>query len=196
MPTEERTTKGVERCATHPSRLTVGRCDVCGRPLCVECAVPVRGRVLGAECLTEVLGSDLPATEPPRPWRSLRSPADRLMGAALAVATLATLLPWTRFSTGSGFAGAWAFDVRWSMLAAPAAAIGLGVWVALGRRPSSTRVASMICGTLIVVGSFFAILNPPPFTKPALAPWITLVAGVVAVVAAVFARPRSTPPHV
>ena len=105
MPTEERTTKGAERCATHPSRLTVGRCDVCGRPLCVECAVPVRGRVLGAECLPEVLGSDLPATEPPRPWRSLRSPVDRVIGAAFAVAALATLLPWTRFSTGSGFAG-------------------------------------------------------------------------------------------
>ncbi len=196
MPTEERTTKGAERCATHPSRLTVGRCDVCGRPLCVECAVPVRGRVLGAECLPEVLGSDLPATEPPRPWRSLRSPVDQVMGAALAVAAFATLLPWTRFSTGSGFAGAWAFDVRWSMLAASAAVVGLGVWILFGRRPSSTRVAAMICGSLVTVGSFFSILNPPPFTKPTLAPWIALVAGVVAAVAAVFARLRSAPPHV
>ena len=65
MPTEERTTKGTERCATHPSRLTVGTCDVCGRPLCVECAVPVRGRVLGPECLSEVLGDDIPATPAP-----------------------------------------------------------------------------------------------------------------------------------
>ena len=196
MPTEERTTKGAERCATHPSRLTVGRCDVCGRPLCIECAVPLRGRVLGAECLPGVLGTDLPATEPPHPWRSLRSPVDRITGAAFAVAMLATLLPWTRFSTGSGFAGGWAFDVRWSILAAPAAAVGLGVWVVFGRRPSTTRLAALVCGPLVVVGSLFAILNPPPFTKPDLAPWIALIAGAVATVAAVFARPRSAPPHV
>ncbi|MEO8422947.1 MAG: hypothetical protein ABI595_03435 [Actinomycetota bacterium] len=196
MPTEERTTKGAERCATHPSRLTVGMCDVCGRPLCLECAVPVRGRVLGAECLSEVLGSDIPESTPPRPWRRLRSPADRVTGALLAVAALATLLPWTRFSTGSGFAGAWAFDVRWSMLAACGAVIGLGVWLAFGRRPSIARTAAILAGTLVLVGSLLAALNPPPFTKPALAPWIGLAAGVAAATVGAYSRFRSTAPHV
>ncbi|MGZ6545755.1 MAG: hypothetical protein ACXVEI_10620 [Actinomycetota bacterium] len=196
MPTEERTTKGSERCATHPSRLTVGTCDVCGRPLCIECAVPVKGRVLGPECLSEVLGNDIPASTPPRPWRRLRSPADRVTGALLAVAALATLLPWTRFSTGSGFAGAWAIDVRWSMLAASAAVIGLALWVAFGRRPSVARTVAIVAGTVVVVGSLFAVLNPPPFTKPAIAPWIALFAGAGAAVAGAYAHRRSATPHV
>lgn len=195
MPTEERTTKGAERCATHPSRLTVGACEVCGRPLCVECAVPVRGRVLGMECLSEVLGDDIPAITPPRPWRRLRSPADRITGASLAVAALATLLPWTRFSTGSGFAGGWAFDERWSMLAAPAAVIGLTGWLAFGRRPLMARTAAILAGTLVVIGSLLAALNPPPFTKPALAPWIGLASGATAAIVGAYARFRSTAPH-
>jgi hypothetical protein len=196
MPTEERTTKGAERCATHPSRLTVGTCDVCGRPLCVECAVPVRGRVLGSECLSEILGDDVPATAPPRPWRRLRSPIDRVIGASLVVAAVATLFPWTRFSTGSGFAGAWAFDVRWSMLPACAAVIGVGIWIGFGRRPKVVRTAAIVAGTVVAVGSLLAALNPPPFTKPAIAPWIALVAGAGAALLGAFARSRSPAQHV
>jgi hypothetical protein len=152
--------------------------------------------VLGAECLSEVLGTDIPASIPPRQWRRLRSPADRVTGALLAVAVLATLLPWTRFSTGSGFAGAWAFDVRWSMLAACAAVVGFGVWLAFRRRPSVPRIAAILAGTLVVAGSLLAALNPPPFTKPALAPWIGLAAGAGAAIVGSFTRFRSTPPHV
>jgi hypothetical protein len=196
MPTEERTTKGTERCATHPSRLTVGTCDVCGRPLCVECAVPVRGRVLGTECLSEVLGNDIPSSTPPRPWRRLRSPADRVTGALLAIATVATLFPWTRFSTGSGFAGAWAIDGRWSMLAASGAVIGLAVWLAFSRRPTVARTTAILAGAVVVVGSLFAVLNPPPFTKPTLAPWIALAAGAGATVIGAYTRSRSAAPHV
>ena len=196
MPTEERTTKGAERCATHPSRLTVGTCDVCGRPLCVECAVPVRGRVLGPECLSEVLGDDIPATLSPRPWRRSRSPIDRMVGASLAVAVLATLFPWTRFSTGSGFAGAWVFEVRWSMLTACAAVTGLVLWLVFGRRPKVTRAVAIVTGTIVAVGSLLAALNPPPFTKPALAPWISLAAGAGAAILGAYATSRSSAPHV
>jgi hypothetical protein len=196
MPTEERTTKGTERCATHPSRLTVGTCDVCGRPLCVECAVPVRGRVLGPECLSEVLGDDIPATPVPRPWRRSRAPVDRMVGASLAVAVLATLFPWTRFSTGSGFAGAWAFEVRWSMLTACAAVTGLVLWLVFGRRTLVARTVAIVTGTIVAVGSLLAALNPPPFTKPALAPWISLAAGAVAAILGVVASSRSPTPHV
>jgi hypothetical protein len=196
MPTEERTSKGVERCANHPSRPTVETCEVCGRPLCVECAIPVRGRVLGAECLPEVLGSDIRAPSPPRRGGRLATPADRVAGAALAAAALTTLLPWTRFSTGSGFAGAWAFDGRWSMLAACAAAIGVAVWWAFGRRPSVARTTVLIAGTAVVAGSVLAALNPPPFTKPAVAPWIALVAGAGAAAVSAYARFRSPAPRV
>lgn len=192
MPTEERVAKGVERCVNHPSRLTVGTCELCGRPLCVECAVPVRGRVLGTECLSEVLGEDTPTSIPPRTWRRNRSPIDRAIGAFLAVAVLVTLLPWTRFGTGSGFAGAWAIDRRWSMLAACGAVLTLVAWLGLGRRETATRRASILGGAVIAAGSLFAALNPPPFTKPALAPWIGLVAGVTVMGASIRARVSST----
>jgi hypothetical protein len=114
----------------------------------------------------------------------------------LAVAALATLFPWTRFSTGSGFAGAWAIHPRWSVLAASAAVIGLVLWVAFGRRPPVARTVAIVAGTLVVVGSLFAVLNPPPFTKPAGAPWIGLIAGAGVVIVGAYARFRSPAPHV
>ena len=169
----------------------MGVCDVCGRPLCVECAVPVRGRVLGSECLAEVLGDDIGGSEPPRPWRKKRAVADRAAGVLLAIVTLASLLPWTRFSTGSGFAGAWAIDGRWSMLAAGGAGIGLGVWLASSARSAVARIAAVTGGAVASAGSLLAIVNPPPFTKPAAAPWIALVAGASALVAAVVGGIRS-----
>jgi hypothetical protein len=149
----------------------------------VECAVPVRGRVLGIECLSDVLGGDVAETEPQRPWRRMRSPMDRAAGLFLATATLVTFLPWTRFSTGSGFAGAWAFGDRWSMLAAVGAVVGLGVWLASTRRFVIARIAAVAGGMVVSAGSLLAIWNPPPFTKPASAPWIALVAGVGSLVA-------------
>ncbi len=196
MPTEERVVKGAERCANHPSRLTVATCELCGRPLCVECAVPIRGRVLGTECLSEVLGEDTPTTPPPRTWRRYRSPIDRVTGAFLAVATIVTLLPWTRFGTGSGFAGAWAIDRRWSMLAACGAALTFVAWLSLGRRATVARAVAILGGAVIAAGSLLAALNPPPFTKPALAPWIALAVGVVGAVIGAYARVRSTASHV
>ena len=87
MPTEERTTKGTERCATHPSRNTVGICDVCGRPLCVECAVPVRGRVtlklhgMGAPRGSEKSLSIADVDE----WPMLDSRTDRSRDGALSI---------------------------------------------------------------------------------------------------------------
>ena len=172
-------------------------CNVCGRPLCVTCAVPVRGRVLGAECLPEILGEEAPAVTP-RPWRRrvVRSPADRVAGAMLAVAAGATLLPWTRFSTGSGWAGAWGFDGRWSMDVAVVAVVTLGLWFALGRRPQAARSVAIVGGVIIAACSLLAILNPPPFTKPALAPWIALIAGVGAAGAGFVGHARPAAPHV
>lgn len=198
MPTEERAVKGAERCATHPTRATAALCEVCGRPLCVECAVPVRGRVMGVECLSEVLGEEVVVVAPLPAWhrRAIRSRADAGVGAFIAVAALATLLPWTRFGTGSGFAGAWAFDRRWSIVAACAGVAGLGAWLLLGRRPTAARIVAIASGSVVAVGSLMAILNPPPFTKPALAPWIALVTGAGATVVGLSARARPKAPRV
>jgi hypothetical protein len=198
MPTEERAVKGAERCATHPTRATAATCAVCGRPLCVECAVPVRGRVLGVECLSEVLGEEVVVTAPLPAWRRrpIRSRADAGVGALIGVAALATLLPWTRFGTGSGFGGAWAFDQRWSIVAACAGVAGLAGWLLLGGRPAAARIVAIASGSIVAVGSLMAILNPPPFTKPALAPWIALVTGAGAAIVGLSARARLTAPHV
>ncbi len=191
MAPEDRSVKTTERCANHPSRATVGTCEVCGRPLCVECAVPVRGRVLGIECLPELLGEEIP-TEPPGPWRrrAVRSTVDRIAGSLLAIAAASTLLPWTRFSTGSAFAGAWALDARWSMDVAVVSVVTFGLWLALGRRPGAARIVAIVGGTAIAAAALLAVLNPPPFTKPALAPWIALAAGIGAAVTGIVARSR------
>jgi len=198
MPTEERAVKGAERCATHPTRATAATCEVCGRPLCVECAVPVRGRVMGVECLSEALGEEVAVAAPLPTWRrrAIRSRADAGVGALIAAAALATLLPWTRFGTGSGFGGAWAFDQRWSIVAAGAGIAGLVAWLLLGRRPAAARFVAIASGSIIAVGSLMAILNPPPFTKPALAPWIALVTGAGAGVVGLSARTRPKAPRV
>lgn len=192
MPTEERAVKGAERCATHPTRATAATCEVCGRPLCVECAVPVRGRVMGVECLSEVLGEEVAVAAPLPAWRrrAIRSRTDAGVGALIATAALATLLPWTRFGTGSGFGGAWAFDQRWSIVAASAGLAGLVAWLLLGSRPTAARIVAIASGSVVAIGSVMAILNPPPFTKPALAPWIALVAGAGAAAVGLSARAR------
>jgi hypothetical protein len=186
MPPDERATKVADRCATHPGRPKAAACERCGRSLCIVCAVPVRGVAYGPECLGEVLGDDAPPVEAPKPTRA---PADRVAGVALLVALAATLAPWTRFGAGSGwFHGAWSADVRWSMLAAISALVGAIAWWTAkpGRGTIGRRVCLGACVGL-AVGALLSILNPPPFTKPALAPWVALAAAIVAL-AALLAR--------
>jgi hypothetical protein len=173
----------------------VATCANCGRPICVGCAVPIRGVAYGQECLTQVLGDDAPEPAAAVP---LRSALDRGIGAALAVASVVTVMPWTRFGTGSRwFRGAWSTNMRWSILPACAAVIGLAAWLVLGRgRPVPARLAGLVAGGLIAAGSLLAILNPPPFTKPALAPWIALLSGLAAATLAGLARPWTKRPPV
>lgn len=195
MPPDERATKLADRCATHPGRPKAAACERCGRSLCIVCAVPVRGVAYGPECLGDVLGDDIPPVETPRPTRS---PADRAGGVAILVAMVATLAPWTRFGTGSGWLhGAWSADVRWSMLAAVSALVGAIAWWRMrpGGGTIARRVGLVVC-VGVAVGSLLAIVNPPPFTKPALAPWVALAGAVVAFVALVsgMRTRRSSPP--
>jgi uncharacterized membrane protein YfcA len=72
------------------------------------------------------------------------------------------------------------------MLAAISALVGAVAWWRMrpGREVFARRVGLVAC-VGVAVGSLLAILNPPPFTKPALAPWIALATGVVAFVALV-----------
>ncbi len=173
MAPEERLTKKLERCESHPGALAVARCDKCGRQLCLSCAVPVRGGLLGVECLPAEFGG--PATAPPPP----ATIELRVTGAAFCAAALATLLPWTRSGTFGHTFGAWAWPFRWSMVAAPAALVGCAVWF-VGRRRGSYPFLLAGLGALLVVGSVFAIRNPPPFTRFASGAWIALVSGGIA----------------
>ncbi len=175
MPTE--TTKSTERCSAHPSSVSVAHCARCDRTLCIACALPVRGVVLGAECLPDDVAAGTPDAVVQRPPMSRWWLA---AGAALAILLGSTVAPWTRFGTASGWFGAWGVPVRWSTLTSLTAALALLTWV-LRRYPG--RAASLIVAVLAVVaatGAELAVLNPPPFTSASAAPWIALAAGAVA----------------
>ncbi len=168
-------------------------CDVCGRPLCLSCAVPVRGRVLGTECLTEVLG---PHALPEDAVR-LRAPRDRLqlLGAvAFLVAFLATLLPWSRFGPGSGAFGAWGRSLRWSLLAASAATLGLALRLALrlagARMRSGWDILFAFISASVVTGAVLAALRPSLGSRPWLGHWVAIGSGMVAFVVSIEAWRR------
>jgi hypothetical protein len=154
----------------------------------------VRGEVVGPECLTEVLGNEAPAAAIPG---RRRSGLERAAGIAFVAAMLVTIFPWTRFGTGSEFPGAWALDVRWSMLAACASVVGLAAWLLAGRpRSAVAEVAAIASGALVAAGGALAFLNPPPFTKPSLAPLVAMVAGLVAATTGAWTLHRSRRAHV
>ena len=177
MPVEERSTRSAERCDQHPARSAVATCEGCGRPLCLSCAVPVRGTVLGVECLPEPRGDDATPAAPP----AGRSPLRLVAGGALLLALATTVLPWSRFGVGSGAFGAWGQPFRWASLVAGAALFGCLVWgvrrVAL---PSARWMDAVIAGLggLVGAGAILSIWHPPAFTRAWIGPWIALVAGL------------------
>src|SRR5262245_12767414 len=150
--------------------------------MCLACSTPVRGQAYGSECLQTVLGADAPASvEPahPRPDRTIRTIAAVAFGAAI----LATTLPWSRFGPGSGAFGAWTRAGRWSLLAAAAAVAGLVLAiVSLGRPEPSRRrdVALAILGGSVAAASVLSVVFPPAFSRPWLALWVAVAAGVLA----------------
>jgi hypothetical protein len=199
MPPDERTTKTADRCSMHPGVPSIARCDVCDLPLCVECAIPVRGRVVGRECLAELIGSAGGPAEMAEAGRRPARPGMGILGAAFIAATVATTLPWTRFGQSSGAFGAWGWTIRWSMLAAVSAVIGLALWAIQWRRPRLTdRLAARTLGSITVVvgiGALMAGLHEPPFTKATFVPWLALCASVLGIAGAVRANGRPGPSH-
>jgi hypothetical protein len=197
VPLDEKSTKSGDRCDLHPASTSVARCESCGRPLCLACAVPVRGRVLGVECLEAALGPGLPTDVLPTterwtvPWT--------IVGLAFAVAVGATLLPWTRFGDGSHPLGAWGRTAQWSVLAAIGAGLGLAVWLmmrGLRIRPHQPwAIVESLLGAAVTVGATLSTLRPPAFTRPWLGPWIALPAGIVACAAALITMARAREPH-
>lgn len=188
MTTEERGSKLAQRCAEHPGRQAVAECEACHRSLCVACAVPVRGRVLGVECVASVLGED------PQPLvKPGRSRASIMSGAGLGGVVVASLLPWTRFGVGSSILGGWDAVPSWSLLASLTGVVGLIVWWLSGRRGRrGAEVAALVGGLVATAAALLAAIHPPPFTRPSIGPDVAFLAGITALVAGVIEarRPR------
>jgi hypothetical protein len=163
------------------------------------CATPVRGQVFGAECLTEVLGTDAPAE--PEVGRDPDASARTVARIAFAVAVLSTALPWSRFGPGSEAFGAWGQTARWSIVAAVAAITGLVLSLAQrrpGLRTARWDTLAATLGAIVAIAAAFALVFPPAFSRPWLGPWIALAAGAAASAASVVAaraarRPATLP---
>jgi hypothetical protein len=193
VPIDERTAKAPDRCDNHPGAVSVARCDRCARSLCVECAVPIRGRVLGPECVAEAIGED---AEPVLPASAGRGrPGMAAVGAAFAAAAVISALPWTRFAQASGALDAWRWP-EWSLLAATAACAGLALWALQWWRSTITDLAAARAlawiGAVVAIAGVLAALVPPALAKATPVPWLAAVVGAAATVAAVRAA-RSAP---
>lgn len=156
--------------------------------MCLACAIPVRGRTLGAECLAAALGPDAPV--PKVAEREPGAAARTVARAMFGLAVVATILPWSRFGAGSEPFGAWAAGPRWSVVAGASSVAGLllsfaGRWSR--RRASAWDVASVIAGGMTAVGSLLALTRPPAFTSPWLGPWVALAVGIAAAAASAVA---------
>jgi hypothetical protein len=188
MAGDERASKTAERCHAHPGAAAVARCAHCERPVCIACAVPVRGAVVGAECLSAELGS---------PWTPA-APGGRLAlslsGAAMMIALVATLCPWTRLGR---WLAAWAWpiadDVPWAMLAATGSLAGCLLWLVARRRErvQGIAIALAAAGLVVGLGSSLSIANPPAFTHAWFGPYVALPAGLGAALAAAVAARRA-----
>lgn len=182
------------RCIHHPSRAAVATCSACDEPVCLACAVPVRGRVLGRECVAAELGD--PALVVPS------VPAGPSLGSWAAVAgavaaLIGTVGPWTRTGAGDRVFGAWVPVIRWSMLAAFAAgALLVTAWWLHARDPrDGSRWMVVLLGLVVLTASALAIAFPPTFQAASWGPWVTgaggaIAAGVVAANSLVGRDPR------
>ncbi len=170
------------RCANHPAVPEVGRCSVCGRALCLTCATPVRGDLIGPECLSAVL-DEIPAPTPV----PIRVPpvASRLVIGGYGLVVVLSIFPWSRYGDSSGFFEAW--TVHWSLLAVLAGLAGLAAALWLSRRPADPRIEMALHGGLAVVVAAAAVLHlsrPPPLSASAVTPLFAIVAALIAVAGA------------
>jgi len=160
----------------------VASCDACGRALCVACAVPVRGSVVGPECLAEVL-PDVP--EPAVPTRP-RLWGRWVAGAGFAIVLAASILPWARYGDASGMFEAW--ELHWSLLTVAASLAGLVALFAFRRRRSDPVLEAGVVLALAALATVGALLHgrhPPPLSTAATPGWgLGLMGALVALVGA------------
>jgi len=171
------------RCANHPGETQVAACDVCGRPLCVACAVPVRGSVVGPECVAEVVPDVAEPAVPGRP----RSWGQRATVAGFSLVLVASILPWARYGDASGWMQAWA--PHWSLLVVTASLAGLvAVYVFRRRRSDPALEAVVLLGlsALALLGAVLHGVHPPPLSTATTVGWgLGLTGAVLATVGAI-----------
>jgi hypothetical protein len=157
---------------------SVASCDACGRPLCVTCAVPVRGTTIGPECLATVLEEPPPSVQVPAPLPP-RGEWPAIAGFGLVVAL--GILPWSKVGEGSRLFGAWA--PNWSLLAASAGLAGLAIALLARYRPMDQRLetaAYAVLGALVAVGSVLHLANPPFLSEASASPLLALAGAALA----------------
>ena len=156
---------------------------MCGRALCVACAVPVRGRVIGPECLSKVLvdAPPLPHVQDPIP-----PGGGRLALIGFGIVMITSVFPWSRLGDSSGYFGAWA--PHWSLVAIGAALLGLLMILVDRFRPGDPRVGTAALFLLAVVAGTAAFLHhrhPPLLAEPTIWPWFAVAGAVVAILGAI-----------
>jgi hypothetical protein len=174
------------RCATHPTAPRIGTCQVCGRPLCLTCATPVRGGLVGPECLATVLDETPPPVPRDRAFRQGVGGPLAIIGFGLVA--LLSLLPWShgRSSGSSGYFAAW--TPHWSLLAAAAGVTGLALAILVWRRPWDPRFeVPVLAGLALVVGlaSELHHRHPPLLSVSSWAPVLAIGAAGIAFVGVV-----------
>ena len=182
MAVEGQTSSKPGRCANHPAVASVGACDVCARALCLSCAIPVLGRVIGPECLSKVLVDAPPPPQVPAPV----GPAGRTLALiGFVVVLLTSVFPWSRFGDSSRYFGAWA--PHWSLVSVAAALLGL-IYVLIDRvRPLDPRVLTaglFSCSVVAGAAALLHYLNPPLLSESTRWPLVAMGGAVVALAGA------------
>jgi hypothetical protein len=172
------------RCSDHPDEMAVASCAVCERPLCLACAIPVRGRVVGAECLSSVVEDPPPHPEPlPPPPR--RGHVLAIVG--FGIVLVASIFPWRQSAVASSGPGD-AWTLHWSLIAMIAAAAGLIAAIAGWRRVLRAPLAAAIyagCAIVVLLGTILDVARPPTLSSVAGAiPWRIVIVGAVLALAA------------
>lgn len=160
----------------------VGTCELCGRALCIACAVPMRGRLIGPECLSTIL-EDVPAPQPPT--RSVHPSGDRLALAGFALVVVLSAFPWSRFGDSSRYFGAW--SLHWSLFAAVAGLGGLAAALIGRYRSIDPRVETAAYASFAVVVAVAAVLHyrrPPLLSDSTIWPLLAVVGAGLAMAGA------------
>jgi hypothetical protein len=179
----------------------VGRCDVCGKAICLSCAIPVREKLVCHDCLGTVL-EDVPATAAPPERLPRPGRADVLAATGFGLVVLLSIFPWTRFGDRPGFLEAWL--PHWSLIAVGAAAAGFVFAVRAFRRPLDPRLVASVyvaLGLVVAAASILHRRHPPgaPLATAGTASRLALLGAAIALAgglakgASMLRWPRPTP---